>query len=118
MHVFLKLHHNCDVYNTWAYKRNEKVPFLLGLKIGKRRLAACLLHNVDIAVVSECLGQLRAQFPIQSPDICIGRPILRIDPPISIINGVAVIFALLASNVIQSFVAVENNPMRFCIRLV
>ena len=32
-------------------------------------LAACLLHNIDIAVVSECLCHLRAQYPIQCPDI-------------------------------------------------
>jgi len=33
--------------------RNENVHFLLHLNIGKKRLAACLLHNIDIAVVSE-----------------------------------------------------------------
>jgi len=42
-----------------------------------------LLHSIDIAVVSECLCHLRAQYPIQSPDICIGQQILRIDHPIS-----------------------------------
>ena len=47
----------------------------------EKRLAACLLHNIDIAVVSECLCHLRAQYPIQSPDICIGQQSLRIDHP-------------------------------------
>jgi len=42
-----------------------------------------LLHNIDISVVSECLCHLRAQYPILSPDICIGQQNLRIDPPIS-----------------------------------
>jgi len=35
-----------------------------------------LLHNIDISVVSECLCHLRAQYPIKSPDICIGQQIL------------------------------------------
>ena len=35
------------------YRRNEKVQFSLHSNIGKKKLAACLLHNIDIAVVSE-----------------------------------------------------------------
>ena len=65
------------------------------------RLAACLLHNIDIAVVSECLCHLRAQYPIQSPDICIGQQILGIDHPISR-QGVAVLFVRLALNLMQT----------------
>ena len=54
--------------HLWAYTRNEKVYFQLHLRIGKKRLAACLLHNIDIAVVSEFLCHLRAQYPVQLPD--------------------------------------------------
>jgi len=46
--------------HTWTYRRNEKAHFLLRLHIGKKKLAACLLHNIDIAFVSECLCHLRA----------------------------------------------------------
>ena len=33
-------------------------------------LAACLLHNTDIADVSDCLSHLRTRYPAQFPDIC------------------------------------------------
>ena len=38
----------------------------------ENRLAACLLHTMLIAVVSECLWHLKAQYPVQLPDICSG----------------------------------------------
>jgi len=57
--------------HTWMHKRNEKVHFLLRLNIGKKKLAACLLHSIGIAVVSECLFHLRAQYLAQSPDIVV-----------------------------------------------
>jgi len=43
-------------------------------------LAACLLRNIDIAVVSECLCHLRAKDPVQSPDISatVGKILLSI----------------------------------------
>ena len=66
-------------------QKERKITFLTAFE-QRERLAACLLHNIDIAVVSECLGHLRAQYPIQSPDICIGQQILRIDHPISIME--------------------------------
>ena len=56
-------------------QKERKSTFLTEFEhrnIGKKRLAACLLHNIDIAVVSECLCHLRAQCPVQSPDICSG----------------------------------------------
>jgi len=71
---------------TWAYKRNEKVRFPLDLNNGKKRLAACFLHNIDIAGVSECLCHPRVQYPIKFPDIGIGQQNLRIDHPISIME--------------------------------
>jgi len=87
--------------HTWAYKRNEKVPFYLHLHIGKKRLAACLLHNIFIAVVSECLCHLRGQYSLQLPDISSGKQILYFYHPF-VSNGVTVPFALLASDVIQT----------------
>ena len=44
----------------------ERKSTLLLLNNGKKRLAACLLHNIDIAAVSECLCHLRAQYPMLS----------------------------------------------------
>ena len=46
--------------------------FQLHLNVGKKRPAASLLHNIDIAVVSVCVCHLGAQHSVQSPDICSG----------------------------------------------
>jgi len=51
---------------------NEKINFSLRANIGKKKLAACLLHNIDIAVVSECLCHLKTQWLVLSPNICGG----------------------------------------------
>jgi len=53
IYTLLKSHHYCDAYMN--VQRNKKVHFLLCLNIGKKKLAACLLHNIDIVVVSEYL---------------------------------------------------------------
>ena len=58
------------VMHTWTYRRNEKVHFLLHLNIRKNKLIACLLHHIDIVVVSEWLCHLRTQCLVQSPNIC------------------------------------------------
>jgi len=50
-------------------QKEQKSTFLLHLNIGNRRLAACLLHNYFIAVVSECLCHLRAHYSVQLTDI-------------------------------------------------
>jgi len=49
--------------NLTAFEHREKL---------KKRLTDFLLHNIDIAVVFECLCHLRAHYPIQSPDVYIG----------------------------------------------
>jgi len=54
MHDFLKFHHNCDAY-TGAQKERKRT-FLTAFEHREKRLAACLLHNIFIAVVSECLS--------------------------------------------------------------
>jgi len=46
--------------HTWAYKRKEKY------------ISNCIWTSGKRGSQSECLCHLRAQSPIQSPDICIG----------------------------------------------
>ena len=75
-----------------------------------------MLHNTDIAVVSDCLCHLRAQYAIKSPDICIGQESLRIDHRFQDWSGCAFCTFSLKRHT-NSFVSVENNPMRFCLRL-
>jgi len=69
MHDFLKFHHNCDAY--MGVQKERKSTFLTAFEHREKMLAACLLHNIFIAVVSECLCHLGAQCPVQFPDICI-----------------------------------------------
>jgi len=71
MHDFLKFHHcdNCDAYMD--VQKERKSTFLTAFEHREERTAACLLHNIFIAVVSECLCHLRAQYPLQLPDTCI-----------------------------------------------
>jgi len=70
MRDFLKFHHICDAY--MGVQKERKSTFLTAFKHREKRLAACLLHNTFIAVVSECLCHLRANYPVQLPDICSG----------------------------------------------
>ena len=53
-------------------ERKSGPTFLTAFENREKKLAACLLHNIFIAVVSECLCHLGAQYPVQLPDICIG----------------------------------------------
>jgi len=43
-----------------------------------------LLHNIDIAFVSECLPDLRAQYLIKFADICSGLQILHFVHPVTV----------------------------------
>jgi len=52
--------------------KERKSTFLTAFEHREKRLATCLLHNIFIAIVSECLCHLRAQYPVQLPDIRIG----------------------------------------------
>jgi len=70
MHDFMKLHHNCDT--CMDVQKERKSTFLTAFDHREKRLAACMLHYIFIAVVSECLCHLGAQYPVQLPDICIG----------------------------------------------
>jgi len=53
-------------------QKERKSTFLTVFEHREKRLAACLLHNIFIAVASECLCHLRAQYSVQLPDISIG----------------------------------------------
>ena len=70
MHDFMKFHHNCDAYMD--LKKERKSTFFAAFEHRETTLAACLLHNIFIAVFSESLCHLGAQYPVQLPDICIG----------------------------------------------
>jgi len=70
MHDFLKFRHKCDAY--MSVQKERKSTFLTEFEHREKRLAACLLHNIFIAVFSECLCHLRVQYPVQLPDISIG----------------------------------------------
>jgi len=70
MHDFLKLHHDCDAY--MVVQKERKSTFLTAFEHREKRLETCLLRNSYIAVVSECLCHLGAQYPVQLPDMCIG----------------------------------------------
>ena len=50
-------------------QKERKKTFLTAFEHREKRLAACLLHNIFIAVVSECLCHLGAQYPVQLPGI-------------------------------------------------
>jgi len=82
-------------------QKERKSTFLTAFEHREKRLAAGLLHNIFIAVVSECFCHHGAQYPVQPPDICIGLQILDFYH-LCVSNGVTVCFALLALNVIQT----------------
>jgi len=103
MYDFFKLHHNCDAY--MGVHKEQKSTFLTAINIRKKKLTACLLHNIDIAVVSECLcHRPKAQYSVQSLDICIGQQILHFDHPVSIMRSLrtVTVTVLVGLNVIQT----------------
>jgi len=53
-------------------QKEQKSIFSTAFEHQEKRLAACFLHNVFIAAVSERLCHLRAQYPVQLPGISIG----------------------------------------------
>ena len=53
-------------------QKERERTFLTAFEHQEKRLAACLLHNIFIAVVSECLCHLGVQYPVKLPDTCIG----------------------------------------------
>ena len=48
MHYFLKFHPNCDP--CMVVQKEQKSTFLTAFEHREKRLAACLLHNIFIAV--------------------------------------------------------------------
>jgi len=63
-------------------RKERKSTFLTAFEHREKRLATCLLHNIFIAVVSECLCHLRAQYPAQLPDIVLVNRFKIFLPPI------------------------------------
>jgi len=53
-------------------QKERKSTLLTAFEHREKRLAACLLHNIFIAVFYECLCHLRAQYPVQLPGISNG----------------------------------------------
>jgi len=49
--------------------KERKSTFLTAFEHREKRPAACLLHNIFIAVVPEYVCHLRAQYPEQLPDL-------------------------------------------------
>jgi len=54
--------------HKWGVHKEQNSTFLTAFEHREKRLAACLLHNFFIAVVSECLCHLGAQNPLQFLD--------------------------------------------------
>jgi len=55
--------------------KERKSTFFTAFKHREKEARSCLLHNIDITVVSECLCHLKTQYLIQSPSICSGEQI-------------------------------------------
>jgi len=92
-------------------QKERKITFLTAFEHRKKRLAACLLHNIFIAVVSECLCHLGVQYPVQLLDICIGEHILDFCH-LCVSNGVTALFCTLSlKHHTNSFAVVENISM-------
>ena len=107
--------HTIIMIHTWTYKRNEKVLYIFNC-VWHRKEKLALLHNIDIAVVSECLCHLKTQYVRQSPKICGGKQILLLVHPMS-----ATVWPCFSGLNLKrhtsSFVAVDNNPMRYYVSL-
>jgi len=48
------------MYLSYGHTAGTKKYIFTTMNIGKKKLGACLLHNIGIAVVSECLCYLGA----------------------------------------------------------
>jgi len=110
LHAFLKSHYNYDAYMD--LKKERISTFFTAFEHREKKFA--LLHN--IAVVSECLCHLKAHYLIQTPNICSGKQILLLVHPVSATDDRAFCGLSLRHHT-NSFAAVENNSMQFCISL-
>jgi len=62
-------------------QNEQKSTFLTTFEHREKRLAVCLLHNIFIVVVSQCLCHLGDQYPVQLPDILYWLIDFRFLPP-------------------------------------
>ena len=115
MHDFLKLHHNWDAY--MGVQKDRKSTFLTAFEQHEKEARSLFAAQYWYR---SCLWMSLSSESSESNRILrylYWSTVLTYWPP-NFKTGLAVLFALLALKVIQnSFVAVENNPMRFCIRL-
>ena len=112
LHAFLKSHYNYDAYMD--LQKERKSTIFTAFEHREKKLP--LLHNIDIAVVSECLCHLKAQYLIQSPNISSGKQSLLFVHPVSATDDRAVCGLSLRHHT-NSFAAVENNSRQFCVSL-
>jgi len=103
--------------HTWTYRRNEWVHVSWRSNIGKKKLSACSLLHIAFAFVAECLCHLKAQYLIQSPNICSRKQILLSVHLVSA-TGWLCFCTLSLKHHTNSFAAVENNFMQSCISLM
>jgi len=80
MCALLKSQHNCGAYMD--VKKERKSTFFTAYKHREKEARSCLLHNIDIKVVFDCLCHLKAQYLIQSPNICSGKQVLLFAYPV------------------------------------
>jgi len=66
MRDFLKFHHICYAY--MGVQKEQKCTCLTAFEHREKEAR----NNIDIAVVSECLCHLRAQYSVQLSDISSG----------------------------------------------
>ena len=97
-------------------QKERKSTFLTAFEQWEKEARSLFAANIDIAVVSECLCHLRAQYPIKSPDICIGQQNFILTTQFQDWSGCSSCTFSYKRHT-NSFVAVENNPMRFCVHL-
>jgi len=105
--------HTIIVMNTWTFcteGTKKQATFCTAFEHLEKKLAACLLHNIDIAVVSEYLCHLKTHYLKQSPNICRGKPILHFVHLVLATERPCVLRSSL-TRYTNSFAAVENNFM-------
>jgi len=95
-------------------QKERKSAFSTAFEHWEKKLI--LLHNIDIAVVSESRCHLKAQYLIQTPNISSGKHISLLAHPVSATDDRAFCGLGLRHHT-NSFAAVENNSMQFCISL-
>ena len=114
MHDFLKLHHNCDAYIS--VQKERKTMFLT--RFEHREKEARSLFAAQYWYRGCLWMSLSSESSVFNtiPRYLYWSTYFTYWP-LNFNNGVTVFRTLSLKRYTNSFVAVENNPMRFCIRL-